>query len=351
MDTSKKQDDILMKFYNLYNLDYKISKDDTLTLEDLTLLQKYTRKGSTGSRILLYRKPRSLKILYDLVMQCLSYGRRNVLEKYQVIYGEKLGTLKYKESNSKKSITLKNMVSIYGEVEGQKRFDDYCKKQSDKNKFEHKKKKYNWTKLQFDEFNKSRAITLDNMIKKYGDEEGSLKYKNYCDIQSKAGVSRDYFIEKYGYDIGMKQYVSMLISKIEKYTSKSAVADSFFDQLDYSLKCNSSYREYIEYFESIDKVFVYDYINHDLKICIEFQGDFFHMNPNKYARDSFNSMRNKSAIDIWEYDKLKKDMFMNTHPDYKYFSIWESNAIINFKNKEINKDFMLQLINDILGTN
>ena len=81
-------------------------------------------------------------------------------------------------SRSEASFVLK-----WGEEEGKRRWEEYRKMCSDTNTFEYKKEKYGWTKEQFDEYNRSRAITLDNMVKKYGKEEGAKKFNDYVDKQ------------------------------------------------------------------------------------------------------------------------------------------------------------------------
>ena len=49
-----------------------------------------------------------------------------------------------------------------------------------KNTFEYKKEKFGWSPEDFKEFNKSRAVTKENLIKKHGEEKGLEIFNNYC---------------------------------------------------------------------------------------------------------------------------------------------------------------------------
>ena len=61
------------------------------------------------------------------------------------------------------------------------------------------------TSEEIDEYNKSRAVTRENLIKKHGEEEGLKIWKRYCDKQ-KYTTSLEYFIEKYGKEKGEEKY-------------------------------------------------------------------------------------------------------------------------------------------------
>ena len=68
------------------------------------------------------------------------------------------------------AVTLKNLVKKYGENEGKLRWEKYRNLQAVTNTFEYKKEKYGWSREDFDKFNQSRAITEENLINRYGDE-------------------------------------------------------------------------------------------------------------------------------------------------------------------------------------
>ena len=75
--------------------------------------------------------------------------------------------------------SLASFTSRFGEETGKKKYEEYVKFHSIKNKFEYKHKHLGWSKEQFDEFNKSRSVTLDILVKRYGNEIGKRKWKEY----------------------------------------------------------------------------------------------------------------------------------------------------------------------------
>lgn len=63
-----------------------------------------------------------------------------------------------KETYNKKSVpTLENMIIKYGKEEGEKRWDIYRQKQAYTNSFEYKQEKYGWTLEDWTSYNKSRG--------------------------------------------------------------------------------------------------------------------------------------------------------------------------------------------------
>jgi micrococcal nuclease len=72
-----------------------------------------------------------------------------------------------------------------------------------------KQEKYGITKEDFTRYNKSRATTLENLIHRYGEEEGAKKWDEYCKIQSYAGSSLKYFEEKFGEEEGVRKWVEI----------------------------------------------------------------------------------------------------------------------------------------------
>lgn len=74
------------------------------------------------------------------------------LEYYQLKYGREEGEDKFVSSNARKAITLANMIRVHGEDEGIRVYD-------------------NWKR--------SVAQTLETMIARYGEDEGRLKYRDF----------------------------------------------------------------------------------------------------------------------------------------------------------------------------
>lgn len=106
-------------------------------------------------------------------------------------------------------MTEENMIKKYGEEEGRKRWNKYKDIQAYTNTFKYKKEKYGWDKKRFDEYNANRAQTLENYIKRHGKIEGTKKWNEYVETQRDVGCSKKYFIEKYGKVDGLNIYIEL----------------------------------------------------------------------------------------------------------------------------------------------
>jgi hypothetical protein len=293
----------------------------------------------------LKTKNRVFNTLNDIT--CFAF---NINESDKQIQRKKLG------------ITLENSINRHGDIKGREIYENYCKLQAEKNKFEYKKLKYGWTKSEFDEFNKSRAITEKNLISKYGDTEGKIRFENYKAKQAYVGNSKDYFIEKYGYVEGLKKYANVCKQKgitssnlirlygneiglkkykefIEKTTSHlySNVSQELFSTLDKSieeLNLTTYYAtknmEFGKYLKSLGKYVKLDYFINELNLCIEFNGDLYHANPEIYSANDKAFFFNKKlkAIDIWKND-LERYKTLNEEHNITTIVIWESDYNLN----------------------
>lgn len=72
-----------------------------------------------------------------------------------------------------------------------------------------------------------------------------------------------------------------------------------------------------------------------LNLIIEYNGDYWHCNPNKYSADYFHHVKQKTAQELWDYDKNKIDLIKEN--GYNLEIVWES---------DLNKN--PQLINQII---
>jgi G:T-mismatch repair DNA endonuclease (very short patch repair protein) len=73
-----------------------------------------------------------------------------------------------------------------------------------------------------------------------------------------------------------------------------------------------------------------------LNLIIEYFGDYWHCNPNKYSSDYLNVKKGLTAKEIWEYDKSKLELIKNY--GYNIEVIWESDL-------KLNNDELIKLIN------
>jgi len=59
-----------------------------------------------------------------------------------------------------------------------------------------------------------------------------------------------------------------------------------------------------------------------LNLVIEFNGDYWHCNPNKYNADYYHQVKQKTAQELWDYDKNKIDLIKEN--GYNLEVVWES---------------------------
>lgn len=261
--------------------------------------------------------------------------------------------------------TLEIYIEKYGRDEGTLRWDSYRHKQSITNSFDYKREKYGMSKEDFDEYNKSRAITIKTLVTKYGYDEGTIKYNEYRAKQIKT-KSWDYMVEKfgklkatninkskaltlknfqlkYGIDEGKNRYDNYLIKQKTFY---SKISQRFFTLIDsyigqkYTTYFGSKNVEYgVHLGDSYAKL---DYYILELNLCIEFNGTTFHADPRVYEDTSHpnpfaqhitaHEMRNK---DVKRYQKLEEKRGIKT------VVMWE----LDFDEKNFNP---LMYINSIL---
>jgi hypothetical protein len=250
----------------------------------------------------------------------------------------------------KSSITLDNFINKYGEIDGKVRWNRYREKQAYTNSYEYKKEKYGWTKEQYDDYNSSRAQTLEKMIKRYGEDEGAIKWMNYCERQRYTNTL-SYFKEKYGNELGLSKFrqvnkqkgnannprviaerleitveeaIEIILSR-NNYTGKTwgstleqEFVNSLEKQLGFSLEYTTFTKPYGIWSELLNTYVIYD-IKH--KNCIiEFNGDYWHANPKIYKDEAV--IRGTQATSIRQKDMLK--LRTATNKGFITYTVWES---------------------------
>lgn len=70
-----------------------------------------------------------------------------------------------------------------------------------------------------------------------------------------------------------------------------------------------------------------DYVNHELKLIVEFFGDFWHHNPVIYDIEYVNPFTKRSSADVWERDRRKIHELSNL--GYKVIVVWEHDWKLN----------------------
>jgi len=241
------------------------------------------------------------------------------------------------------AITLENLIIKHGKSDGEDRWKKYCDQQALTNTFEYKKEKYGWDKKKFDKYNNSRAVTIDNLIKRHGEEKGMEVWGGYI-AKQKYSCSSDYFIKEYGEEKGKIIYENF-IDKKSGFADYSLKSQDLFNTLVYKLKKDYKYyyatnenKEYTIY--SDDKHYYLDFYIEELKLCIEFNGDLWHANPNKYKERDYIYSCYVTAGEIWERDRIRTEFLKTRMNDV--IIVWER----DFKKKGIDKitDELVEMI-------
>ena len=201
----------------------------------------------------------------------------------------------YYNKRNNYALTKEKMINKYGEEEGNKRWEKYCKRQSETNTFEYKQKTYGWTEEEFKKFNKSRAVTLKNLIKKYGEEEGNKKWMDFLINRSK----------------GVSEISQRLFKELDNYLGKK-----------YTTYYHDKNNEY--FIHGKEQIYYMDYYIKELNICIEYNGGCFHGDERIYEDNEYCNPFDKSltAKELREKDKERYEYLYKNH-GIKTFVIWE----------------------------
>jgi hypothetical protein len=290
---------------------------------------------------------------------------------------------KVKNWKNNSSVTLVNMINRYGEEEGTRRFNVYREKQAYSNTLEYFINKYGKEKgtEKYLNANEKRAITLENLINKHGEEIGKEKWNDYVEKQRYVGCKLEYFIEKYGNVEGTQKYKELSIKKSNTYesylvrcngneelakkkykdylknrsesnrVSYSTVSQNLFDCLkgrlfEYGLT-DMFYATYNQEWYVINKngfVCYVDFFLKDKGKIIEFNGDYWHGNPNIYKNGQvINFPKGEKVLvdDLWKKDKMKLDLLRKIPYIKDILVIWESDY---YKNKERIEELCMEFL-------
>lgn len=212
----------LRKMTNIENLDYY--KEDLQKLVECHNNNQF----SLNSKFKLLSEQIVLKLdnLYERTIELLSYGKdSSSLEVNILRYGEIEGKRRFDEKNKKCSHSLENYIKKYGEIDGRIKFKEYSKSRCmslemcikrhgnvegprvfrnfwDNTAFGTSKRAFKkrhgneWEKY-YNEFRNSIAQnnTLEGKILKYGEEEGSKKFKE-SNIKKSKSLNKDSYVQK-----------------------------------------------------------------------------------------------------------------------------------------------------------
>lgn len=268
----------------------------------------------------IHHTPESLELERKVnILRKLGHNRQSKIF-FTTQYGERLGEIKFKEvqtfqalSNSKeykgmtdeefkrynnsRAITLKNMIKKYGKEEGTRVFNKYREKQ----RYKKSKQRYvdefgeeQGLKI-FKEISRKKVQNLENFQRKYGEEEGLRRYRSYVE----------------GHQKGFSKIASNLFAQIESLISNDRVSFLYLPKNSELLLENKS------------RFYKYDFCIPELKFIIEFNGDIFHGNPQLFNESDCPNPYDKTltAKKMWLNDKEKIDLAKSK--GFDVMVIWE----------------------------
>lgn len=268
----------------------------------------------------IYHTPESLDLERKVnILRELNHNRQSKIF-FTTQYGKNLGEIRYKElqekqaySNSReykgmteeefkqynqsRAVTLENMIKKYGKEEGTRVFNEYREKQ----KYKKSKQRYidEFGEFQglkiFKEINKKKVQNLENFQRKYGEKDGLRRYRSYVEEHQK----------------GFSNIASNLFAQIESLVKNDRVSFLYLPK-------NSELL-----LESKSRFYKYDFCIPELKFIIEFNGDIFHGNPQLFNESDCPNPYDKTltAKQMWLNDKEKIDLARSK--GFDVMIIWE----------------------------
>jgi hypothetical protein len=158
--------------------------------------------------------------------------------------------------------------------------------------------------------NRQRTFSLEKCIEKYGETEG---YNVFNKRQQKWVKSLQNNFAKYG----------------ESRSSRSQLEIQFIGEICNKLNIDVPNKQ--KYINDKDGCYAYDFTyNHKI---IEFNGDYWHCNPQIYNKDFIHKTMKITAYEIWQKDEHK--ISIAKKHGYDVLVVWESEYLIN-------KDYVIE---------
>lgn len=214
------------------------------------------------------------------------YFKNKYGEKWEYFFNEKIKLTSH---------SLENYILRYGEVEGKKKYDEYC--------------------------SIPKCRTLEFWLNKgYSEKDAKSKLKN---IQSRG---RSYFVDKYGTVEGVKKYKNFVRKITGNFKSYSKESIFFFNEVFKDLKFLNNMtlywkeNEWYIYDKKETKIYFYDLYIKDLNLIVEYDTPFFHPNPFLMSEKKFNEWKSifsdVTAMDKYMIDKNKENIAIEKGFDF-----------------------------------
>jgi hypothetical protein len=290
-------------------------------------------------------------------------------------HGEEKGYHLFTEINTKKSNTLDGFIRRHGDEIGKKLYAAYTLKMSTQNTLVGMIETYGEIEgnERYNTMISGKIHNLESVIKRYGEEEGKKRYTasnlkrskshSYVGFVERFGsyadqkweelsknrsyrTTVDYYIEKYGDDLGRKKHTDWFKSSIggDFSQSFSKTSKMLFESLKNNefaqFGCNEALIELTTDEQSVlNRKFIRPDFLLDNKI-IEFYGTYWHCHESMFAADQIHPQFNKTATDIRNYDCKKNEVLKLK--GFDVLVIWEHNYYAN-------KEGIIAQCNDFLN--
>lgn len=173
----------------------------------------------------------------------------------------------------------------------------FCSQKCNRSSNYKKDKLRNWIKDNNPMNNRKSVKNIaKTKLKRYGN-------KNYNNVEK----MKKTIFEKYGIDVSFyRKGNGKRITSIQK---------NAYDYIKFKYK-----KALLE--ETLKDVLIsVDIFIPDKNVVIETNGDYWHMNPNKYKESDYNKSTHKTAKATWEYDNNRRKIL--TEAGYKVVTLWE----------------------------
>lgn len=278
-------------------IEYVLNKLKKLTgLDDLTSYEDDIRKlvdSHNEGIISLYARMKllseqislGLDSPYKRILELVKYGKNSSsLDVYVLRYGDVEGTKRYTEKTNKTTHTLESYIKRYGDLGGPIKFKEYCKSKSmslemcikrhgeidgpliyekywkttgfGTNERAFKKRYGDDWKRHFEEFriSQGKRNTLEWKIEKYGEEEGTKRYRELNQKKSKS-QSKETLIKRLLENGATFQEIQEEISNrwnntsLKSFVSRYGEIDGEIKYKEYVKKCRENSPLCLEYYE------------------------------------------------------------------------------------------------------
>ena len=296
-------------------LQYYINNFPEKTLEECKeMLRKYTTENCFQS--LAYYQKHYPNATSEEHERMLKDAKKSYLVKRPSTTGENNPNHKSNTSNFKRRSRSPKCIEFY-----QVKYPNATPEEHERMLKEHFK---NVEKIMQDKTKQVKCIEYW-LAKGYNEEEAKQLIS-----KSQKTFSLEKCIEKYGLEEGVKRFekrqdkwIKSLRKNFSKYGDGRSNSSEFaYDIISCICKricINRPSKE--KYMTDKDgNHYAYDFC-HNKKI-IEFNGDYWHMNPNIYKANDINKTKKLTAQEVWDFDKRK--MKCAEEHGYKVLYIWES---------------------------